>query len=145
MLDETIFIIFAELARFKKSPEECTSDLDRMLYVLKNSWILKKQTGWLCGQIYKRILEACEIAKFSKEKRIQYNKDMIDERRRQGELNAAIHSGIEQGIEQGREQGREEGARQKSIQIAVKLLAKGFSIQDISEVTGLSQEDIAQL
>ena len=133
MLDETIFIIFAELARFKKSPEECTSDLDRMLYVLKNSWILKKQTGWLRGQIYKRILEACEIAKFSKEKRIQYNKDMIDERRRQGELNAAIHSGIE------------EGARQKSIQIAVKLLAKGFSIQDISEVTGLSQEDIAQL
>ena len=149
LLDETIFIIFAELARFKKSPEECTSDLDRMLYVLKNSWILKKQTGWLRGQIYKRILEACEIAKFSKEKRIQYNKDMIDERRRQGELNAAIHSGIEQGIEQGREQGieqgREEGARQKSIQIAVKLLAKGFSIQDISEVTGLSQEDIAQL
>jgi predicted transposase/invertase (TIGR01784 family) len=41
--DETIFIIFAELARFDKELSECSDDLERMLYVIKNGWKLQNQ------------------------------------------------------------------------------------------------------
>lgn len=41
--DETIFIIFAELARFDKELTECSDDLERMLYVIKNGWKLQNQ------------------------------------------------------------------------------------------------------
>ena len=149
LLDETIIIIFAELARFSKTLEECTSDLDRMLYVLKNSGDLKKQSSWLRSKIYAQILQACEIAKFSEEKRIQYNKDMKDERRREGELQAAKRIGREEGrVEgrvEGRAEGRAEGSRQKSIEIAHKLMSKGHSVQEISDLTGLTVEEIMKL
>ena len=36
--DETIFIIFAELARFDKELAECENDLEKMLYIIKNGW-----------------------------------------------------------------------------------------------------------
>jgi hypothetical protein len=36
LLGETIVIIFAEMANFTKRLEECVSDTDKMLYVLKN-------------------------------------------------------------------------------------------------------------
>ena len=140
LLDETIIIIFAELARFSKPLEDCSSDLDRMLYVLKNSGNLKNRSGWLRSRIYAKILEACEIARFSEEKRIQYNKDMIDERRREGELQAAKRIGWEEG----REEGREEGSRQARMELAKKLLAKGMTFNEVSEVTSLSEEELAE-
>ena len=47
LLAETIFIIFAELAGFDKTLEECVTAQDRMLYVLKNLGRLKNRPQWL--------------------------------------------------------------------------------------------------
>ena len=138
LLDETIFIIFAELTRFNKSEDECISELDRMLYVLKNSEKLKKPTGWLKNPVYARILRAFEIMAFSKTKRIQYNKDMYDERRRVGEMKAAR----QEGREEGREEGLLLGARQTLYQIARNMLAKGMSVSEVSELTSLTEDEI---
>ena len=149
LLDETIIIIFAELARFSKTLEECTSDLDRMLYVLKNSGNLKKQSSWLQNKIYAQILQACEIAKFSEEKRIQYNKDMKDERRLEGELQAARRIGIElgrkEGREVGREEGRAEGREEAKLDIASKLKKQGVDIAAIMLATGMSIDEVENL
>ena len=134
LLDETIFIIFAELTRFNKSEDECNSELDRMLYVLKNSEKLKKPAGWLKNPVYARILRAFEIMAFSKTKRIQYNKDMYDERRRVGEMKAAR--------QEGREEGLLLGARQTLYQIARNMLAKGMSVSEVSELTSLTEDEI---
>ena len=56
-----------------------------------------------------QILKACEIAGFSKKKRIQYDKDMYDERRFYSELYTARREGIEEGMEKGKAEGRAEG------------------------------------
>ena len=133
LLDDTIFIIFAELASFDKRQEECVSDLDRMLYLLKNTGNLKKRSSWLRREIYSRILDACEIARFSKDKRIQYNKDMIDERRRQGELDAAMKMGMEKG--------REEGKR-----AAIRtMLAAGVPVEEIAKAFSMTEEECRDL
>jgi conserved hypothetical protein (putative transposase or invertase) len=58
----------------------------------------------------------------------------------------AVLSTVERlGEERGREEGREEGLEQGVIATAKKMLIKGFSITDISEITGLSQEEIKRL
>ena len=136
LLDETIFIIFAELNRFGKRAEECENGLDRMLYVLRNSGELKNPVGWLNDPIYARILRAFEIAKFSKEKRIQYNKDMYDERRRNGEMKAARQDGLAEGLAEGLARGREEGI----LQMARNMKQQGLSLDIIQRVTGLSAD-----
>ncbi|WP_245537587.1 hypothetical protein [Sediminispirochaeta smaragdinae] len=40
------------------------------------------------------------------------------------------------------EQGIEQGERQRAVITAKKMLAKGYSIQEISELTGLNQQEI---
>ena len=141
LLDETIFIIFAELARFNKEAEECVSELDRMLYVLKNSDRLDNPAGWLKNPVYARILKAFEISKFSKTKRIQYNKDMYDERRRKGELKAARQDGLEAGFVRGKEEGRHE----ERLLMATNMKQQGLPIEIIGKITGLSVKTIADL
>ena len=52
---------------------------------------------------------------------------------------------IEYARETGREEGREEGAKQKSCDIAERMLEKGIDIETISELTGLTAEEVSRL
>ncbi len=49
-----------------------------------------------------------------------------------------MKKGWEKGIEKGIEKGMEKG----KIETAIIMLAKGFSIEDIGDVTGLSEDVI---
>ncbi len=139
--DETIIIIFAELANFNKKLEECGSDLEKMLYLLKNAGNLKNQAGWLRDKIYSQILDACEIARFSKEKKKQYTMDTYSERDYYAGLDYATHQGFQKGVAEGREGGREEGRKE----VAVNLKNIGVPVEQIAKATGLSVEQISAL
>ena len=145
MLGETIVIIFAELASFDKSEEECVTRQDRMLYILKNSSKLLTPPAWSGQERYTEILDACYIDHFDQEKRKKYDNDMYDERRRRGEINAAIEMGIATGLERGREEGREEGRVAGLKEVAVKLLSSGVEMSVVAEMTGLDIEDLRRL
>ena len=136
--DDTIFIIFAELARFDRRLEDCRNDLEKMLYVIKNGWRLKNQPKELQNEIFTRLFKACDIPRFSKKKRIQYEKDMYDERRLYGEIEAAKMIGREEGMEVG----REEGKIARALEIAHRLLSDGVPAVKVAEYTGLSPETI---
>ena len=133
LLDETIFIIFAEVARFNKQMDECGTDLEKMLYLLKNSGEILQPSGWMVSEKYTRIMTACEIGKFSKMKRLQYIKDIMAERSRVSEMNTAIR------------RGRDEGRAEERLNTAAKMKEIGVDVAVICQVTGLSEEDIADL
>jgi len=141
--DDTIFIIFAELRRFDKELQDCSDDLEKMLYVIKNGWRLQNQPKELQDEIFRRLLEACDIPRFSEVKRNKYDKDMYDERRRNGELAAAREIGMKEGMEKGREEGREEGRDAKALEIAMALKAKGMSAAEIAAIVGIPEDRIA--
>ena len=137
LLDETIFIIFAELTRFHKSEDECKTLQDMLLYLLKNSGQMKNPPRWADEKHCKEILNAMEINDFSDNKRKQYNKDMYDERRRNGELAAARKDGMEAG--------RIEGREEAQLEMARKLKSLGVAIETIIEATGLDRETVEAL
>lgn len=56
-----------------------------------------------------------------------------------------IEKGIAKGIEQGIAKGIEQGAQREKIALAKKLIAKGLSIPEISEITNLSTKDLQEL
>ena len=101
LLAETIVIIFAEMANFSKTEEECLTETDQMLYVLKNIGRLMEQPSWLQKEVFDRIFRGCEIAGFNEEKRIIYEQEMYDEKRRRSEMNTAIRMGREEGRAEG--------------------------------------------
>ena len=147
--DDTIFIIFAELRRFDKELQDCCDDLEKMLYVIKNGWRFQNQPKELQDEIFRRLLEACDIPRFSEVKRNKYDKDMYDERRRNGELAAAreegIEEGMEKGLEKGIEKGREEGRVEGIMNVARQMKQMGLPDNTIAEATGLSLKDIESL
>ena len=137
LLDETIVIIFAELTRFHKGEDECETELDRLLYLLKNSGKLEVPPRWSSDGPCKDILDALEIDDFSQEKREQYDKDMYDEKRRNGELAAAREAGLAEGLA--------EGHAEAQTEIARKFKILGVDIDTIVQATGLDKETVESL
>ena len=125
------------MAHFDKKAEECVTETDRMLYVLKFIGRMMEQPAWLQNEIYTRIFSACEIAGFPEDKRIKYEQEMNDEKRLRSEYNTARRMGLEEGLEKGREEARLESAR--------KLKQMGVAAEIIAEATGLSIEEICKL
>ena len=137
LLDETIFIIFAEVARFNKQMDECGTDLEKMLYLLKNSGEILQPSGWMASEKYTRIMTACEIGKFNKMKRLQYIRDMMAEKGRISEMNTAIR--------RGRDEGRAEGRKEGLLLAARNMREQGLPVDMIAKATGLSEGEIAEL
>ena len=131
VLADTIFVILAELAKFNKEPEECLTKQDQMLYILKNSGTFTEiyRPLWDNFDALESILEKMKIAGFDEIKRMQYEKDMYDERRRNGEIAAA----------------QEEGMNKERIRIAEKMLEAGMPIDQIAQITDLTSEEIEAL
>ena len=92
-----------------------------------------------------RSFDAFEIGDFSKTKREQYDKDMYDEKRRNGELAAAREDGIAEGRAEGLAEGRIEGHEEANMEVAKKMLAAGIPVEQIAKFTGLNLEVIGSL
>ena len=60
-------------------------------------------------------------------------------------IEQGIERGIEQGIEQGIERGIEQGAYQNKLEIAQKLIARGYSLEEIADVSGLTIYQVQSL
>ena len=69
--------------------------------------------------------------------RIQENYDMI--------LETAIDEAREEGLVQELEQGLEQGRNEERLQLIRKMISRGMSPELISEMTGLSIEEIETL
>ena len=120
------YLLGAELARFQKTAEECHTEQERMLYLLKNIGSMKIQPECFESQTYGRIFEACRLAGFSEEKRIKYDSDMNDERRLKGEFAAAEKKGWEKGLE--------EAIR--------KMISAGMTVDQVASIMELPVEQV---
>ena len=100
-----------------------------------------------------------EIKYYTASEEARYLADMRDlwESDRVSELNSAkrkateegrkegIKEGIKKGQEEGIKKGQEEGRKQKQIEIAIKMIEIKMATEKISEITGLSKEEINKI
>ena len=138
----TIFCIFAELGRFKKTLEECRTKEDFTFYWFLNGWKEERIPEMFAKIPFcEKIAKACEVAAFSKEKYDIYQADMRSER------DIAYFSNVryERGLEEGLEKGREEGRKDEQLKIAKNLIAAGLPLAQIAQLTGLSEEEVSAL
>ena len=69
--------------------------------------------------------------------RIQENYDMT--------METAIDEAREEGLERGLEQGLERGRHEGQLELIRKMLSKGLPLEVVSDVTGLSLEELEVL
>lgn len=56
-----------------------------------------------------------------------------------------IAEGIEKGIEKGIAEGKEEGRLEERVSILKRMKKAGLSISDMSQITGLSEDEIRHI
>ena len=140
MTDKLKFV-FVEVAKFDKSEDELTTDLDKWLYMLKNLSRLLDRPAALRDKIFKRFFDAAEFASLDDEDKKKYISNMQTARDTYNQIEYAKKKGREEGLMEG----REEGIEKRSREIAINMLNNGIPVQTISTCTGLSEEEVAKI
>ena len=135
---DKLTFMYIEMPKFNKTEDQLVTMLDKWLFVLRNLTRLMEKPAALQERIFTRLFEQAEIAKFNKEDRRGYEQSMKAYRDISNAIIGAKMLGRKEGIEEGRKEGRKESL----IEIARKLKAKGMGQYDISEIIGLSVDDM---
>lgn len=130
---------YVELCNFDKELHDLHTDMDKWLYFLKKAESLTViPSQFAQSPEFKEAFEVIEQSLWTPEERRAYLKS-LDELNKNSRLQAGI---FEEGVEKGIEQGIEKGVRQEKEQVAMRLLKKNMSLDDIAELIGLSIEQI---
>jgi predicted transposase/invertase (TIGR01784 family) len=117
--------------------EECETRFERWMFVIRNLNKLDRVPDELRESIFERVFEIAEIAKFTPEEAEAYEDSLKTYR--------DLNNSIDTAREEGRIEGKEEGIRKKAIEMAKKMKAKGYSPDEIADLTGLTPEEIESI
>ena len=133
VLTEDFKIFFLSLNQVAKEWEDCKTELERRLYLIKNMEKLNKDSKPYKSGEYEEMFNASEIASMAAEDIVEYRTSIIKEMERESELEYAKEEGIEKGIEKAK------------LEVAIRMRENGFSNGDIMLATGLTEEQVESL
>ena len=117
-------------------------DRDALFWLFRHSGVMEELPEELRhSSLAEGVSDACEIAGFSVDKRILYEKDMVTE------LDLALQYDYarEQGEAIGEARGRAEGKAEEKSAIARRMLEDGVPAETVAKYSGLSEEDVMKL
>ena len=135
------YFIYLSLPFFDKKAEECESDFDKWIYVLKHMEALERMPFTAQKKIFKRLAELADSRCLSQEEQEKYDESLKAADDYYGVLMSYYMNGIDEGVAKG----EAKGSYQKSLDIAKKMLLKGMDDDSIMELTGLTHEQLHQL
>lgn len=130
---DKLTFIYLEMPKFNKTVEELESRFDKWLYVIRNLNRLDRIPDKLREQIFEKLFETAEIARFTPEQVRSYEDSLKYYRDLKNSLDTAREEGLIEGIGKGIEK------------VALNMLKKGLLIEVISETTGLTEQQIERL
>ena len=147
IFSKKIVYYFVELSKFAAQLEtlDMGDERNRWLYMFTNAVYMAEQEVEALPPMQQRFYEECQITNFTDMEKQDYVKSLMDhvdvEELVECEREFAEQAGYERGIQDGMVKGREEAL----IQTIQKLFAKGMSVNDVSDITGLSIDCIQEM
>jgi len=154
---EKLTILTIELPKLQKEWSECSTELEKWAYLLKNLQNMSELPLKMREPVFQELLATCEKSNFEEKEWTQYEdsvmayadlKNYTDYAHEQGHEKGfaqGVEQGIEKGIEQGIEKGIEKGKQALALQVAENLRKMGLPEEDIAESLGLSLEELKEL
>ncbi len=144
-MTDALQFVFMEVGPFNKQWKDCKSFEDKFLYYFKNlpTFVEKPDTG--SDSYFEELIAAAELSNMTKAEREEYNLRLKIRRDNENCDAFAREKAITEGHAIGIAEGRAEGRAEAHKEVATKLLSKGLSIAEISEITGLSKGEIEGL
>ena len=133
--------IYIELPRFLKSESDCDSFFEYWIYNLANMKQMKEISFKDRDAIFGRLEALASQANMTKEERAQYRHEW----KIYNDYFNCLDTAKKQGVEEGIAQGRAEGEQRKNLENAKKMKIKGYPLDDIADITGLTIEEIEKL
>ena len=153
--------VYLELPWFTKEPDDCETDFERWLYLLKHMDTLDRMPFKAQKAVFDKLLAVADVANLSKEERIQYDEalkryrdykntiDYAEERGIKKGFEQGIEKGLKQGMKQGKEQGMKQGLKQGHNeglrQTALNMKTMQLPLEVIMQATGLTESEIQAL
>ena len=134
--------VYLELPWFTKEPDDCETDFERWLYLLKHMDTLERMPFKARKAVFDKLLEVADVASLSKDERILYDEALKRYRDYKNTVDYAEEKGIEKGLERGIEIGKAKGKAEGQRLIAANLKKQGINPETIAQCTGLSVEEI---
>ena len=95
----------------------------------------------LTDKVFDRLFEEAEIARFTPQEQREYEASKKAYR----DIKNSVDTAKREGIAEGMKKGMEQGMKQRSLEIARNLLSLGLPVDQITQATGLTEEEIQQL
>ncbi len=140
ILTEDFQMIYVELPKFQKTEiEELHTEAEIWFYLLKNIQNLTEQSRM---EILKKkpdlknAFGVLEMYSSDPEKQREFEERLRADENYAYELAVKFEKGIEKGLDLGK--------LEKSLETARKMKEKGFSLDDIIEITGLTKEELSK-
>lgn len=139
---DKIRLIYLQLPLFTKEVSECENQFERWIYVLKNMEKLNRYPFEIKDKVFKKLIETCDVASWTREERIKYDRALKHFRDTIAVMEGQKQEGIKEGRAEGIKEGKEQGRKEERMAIAQNMKAKGIDASLISETTGLSVTSI---
>jgi predicted transposase/invertase (TIGR01784 family) len=130
---EKLKFIYIELPKFQKSEEELETHFDKWLYVFTHLYKLSDRPKKLQERVFAKLFEAAEIAKFTPEERKAYQDSL------------KYYRDMKNVVDTAKEEGVAEGMEKRNFEIARRMKAEGFTDEQISRFTDLTDKEIGEL
>ena len=101
---------------------------------------VRKETG-----IFREFVNECRMSNLNETEMKEYKKSIMEYEDVQDACVAAKEDGFEEGKAKGKAEGLAEGEANKAREIALGMLSKGYAVDIISDLTGLTEDEIRNL
>ena len=156
-MSEKLRMVFLSLRQLPQEWDDCKTELERIMYLIKNMDKLDKNSEPYKSGGYENMFDAAESRQIAAEDVVLYSQSLERLRFYQAGVDYAAEqswaSGLEKGRAEGRVEGRAEGRAEgielgeerMSVRIARNLLKSGMSKEMVASATGLSIDRIEHL
>lgn len=126
---DKLTFIYLEMPNFNKSEGDLQSNLDKWMYVLQQLPYLQNRPQALQERVFEKLFEAAEIARFTSEEKAKYEESLKYYR----DLKNVVETSFD------------EGKAERNLEIARQMKTRGMETTLISEITGLSIDEIEKI
>ena len=137
LFSDKMRMTFMQLPLFTKEADECDTDFDKWIYVLKNMETLTRLPWAAKSSVFKRLEQIADVASLSRQERMKYDVGLRKYRDTLSVLEGAKQDGLAEG--------RAEGRAEEKKTIARNLLAMGLTIEQVAQGSGLPIEEVKSL
>jgi predicted transposase/invertase (TIGR01784 family) len=137
--------IYLSLPYFTKKEEECETDFDRWIYLLKNMDSFKEIPEYAPKSVFGKILEVANVASLSPEERLEYDQALKHYRDYNNTLHTSYRQGKEEGYAEGEAIGLEKGKSETIFQMLQNMQEMGMDIATMAKIAKLSEEEVTNI